>query len=183
MILPSLYAVRFWSGDNIQLKFCFEASEYRIIMSGRSVNNSSVVVSAGAGSSVPQHACSGLPNGVKFAGEESKDKLYEPKHMKKIVRVLTVVAYVFTVSLAAIMLSVYYVFLWNPKDVPHRTARLATPTPVSPPDAACRQSAAASLQEQQKIPGRAIQFARTVCHLSFFRDMSERRSLRHYATS
>lgn len=50
---------------------------------------------------------------VKFAGEEAKDKLYEPKHKKKLVRVLTVVAYVFFVSLAAIMLSMYYVFLWN----------------------------------------------------------------------
>ncbi|XP_030762530.1 putative transmembrane protein INAFM2 isoform X1 [Sitophilus oryzae] len=50
---------------------------------------------------------------VKFAGEEAKDRLYEPKHKKKAVRVLTVVAYVFFVSLAAIMLSLYYIFLWN----------------------------------------------------------------------
>jgi hypothetical protein len=50
---------------------------------------------------------------VKLAGEEAKDRLYEPKHKKKLVRVLTVIAYVFFVSLAAIMLSLYYVFLWN----------------------------------------------------------------------
>ncbi|CAH0550535.1 unnamed protein product [Brassicogethes aeneus] len=50
---------------------------------------------------------------VKLAGEEAKDKLYEPKHKKKVVRVLTVIAYIFFVSLAAIMLSMYYVFLWN----------------------------------------------------------------------
>ncbi|XP_066149608.1 uncharacterized protein inaF-D [Euwallacea fornicatus] len=50
---------------------------------------------------------------VKFAGEEAKDRLYEPKHKKKLFRVLTVVAYVFFVSLAAIMLSLYYIFLWN----------------------------------------------------------------------
>lgn len=50
---------------------------------------------------------------VKLAGEEAKDRLYEPKHKKKLVRVLTVVAYIFFVSLAAIMLSLYYVFLWN----------------------------------------------------------------------
>lgn len=50
---------------------------------------------------------------VKLAGEEAKDRLYEPKHKKKVVRVLTVIAYVFFVSLAAIMLSLYYVFLWN----------------------------------------------------------------------
>ncbi|XP_074035856.1 trp-interacting inaF-D isoform X2 [Leptinotarsa decemlineata] len=54
-----------------------------------------------------------LDTTVKFAGEEAKDRLYEPKHKKKLVRVLTVVAYVFFVSLAAIMLSLYYVFLWN----------------------------------------------------------------------
>lgn len=56
---------------------------------------------------------SSLDSSVKFAGEEAKDRLYEPKHNKKAVRVLTVVAYVFFVSLAAIMLSLYYVFLWN----------------------------------------------------------------------
>lgn len=54
-----------------------------------------------------------MDTSVKFAGEEAKDRLYEPKHKKKLVRVLTVVAYVFFVSLAAIMLSLYYVFLWN----------------------------------------------------------------------
>lgn len=54
-----------------------------------------------------------MDTSVKFAGEEAKDRLYEPKHKKKLVRVLTVVAYVFFVSLAAIMLSLYYVFLWK----------------------------------------------------------------------
>lgn len=54
-----------------------------------------------------------LDTSIKLAGEEAKDRLYEPKHKKKLVRVLTVVAYVFFVSLAAIMLSLYYVFLWN----------------------------------------------------------------------
>lgn len=51
---------------------------------------------------------------VKFAGEEAKDKLYEPKQNQKAVRVLTVIAYVFSVSLAAIMLSTYYTLLWKP---------------------------------------------------------------------
>lgn len=54
-----------------------------------------------------------MDTSVKLAGEEAKDRLYEPKHKKKLVRVLTVVAYMFFVSLAAIMLSLYYVFLWN----------------------------------------------------------------------
>ncbi|EFN64334.1 hypothetical protein EAG_05184 [Camponotus floridanus] len=56
------------------------------------------------------------PNEVRFAGEERKDKLYEPKHKQKLVRVLTVVAYVIFVSMAAILLSLYYTFVWNPKE-------------------------------------------------------------------
>ncbi|XP_028033875.1 uncharacterized protein LOC114245794 isoform X1 [Bombyx mandarina] len=44
------------------------------------------------------------------------DSLYERKRDKKSVRVLTVIIYVFCVSLAAIMLSLYYVFFWEPKD-------------------------------------------------------------------
>jgi hypothetical protein len=42
-------------------------------------------------------------------------KLYEPKKIRKIIRVLTVIAYVLSVSLAAIILSMYYLFLWDPK--------------------------------------------------------------------
>ncbi|XP_046491258.1 uncharacterized protein [Neodiprion pinetum] len=61
---------------------------------------------------------SAAANEVKFAGEESKDKLYEPKHRQKLVRVLTVVAYVISVSLAAIILSLYYMFIWKPEDRP-----------------------------------------------------------------
>lgn len=56
-------------------------------------------------------------NEIRFAGEERKDKLYEPKHKQKLVRILTVVAYVIFVSMAAILLSLYYSFLWDPKDV------------------------------------------------------------------
>ena len=55
-------------------------------------------------------------NEVKLAGEESKDKLYEPKHKQKLVRVLTVVAYIISVSLAAIVLSLYYMYIWDPSD-------------------------------------------------------------------
>lgn len=64
-----------------------------------------------------------LDTSIKLAGEEAKDRLYEPKHKKKLVRVLTVVAYVFFVSLAAIMLSLYYVFLWKgyPKEIKNTT--------------------------------------------------------------
>ncbi len=36
------------------------------------------------------------------------DKLYEPKPNKKIMRVITVIGYIFTVSMVAILLSLYY---------------------------------------------------------------------------
>lgn len=52
---------------------------------------------------------------VKLAGENDKDKMYEPKHNKKVLRVLTVVAYIFFVSFAAIVLSFYYIVIWQPK--------------------------------------------------------------------
>lgn len=45
---------------------------------------------------------------------DEKDNLYEPKPNKKAIRILTVAAYVLCVSLAAIMLSLYYVFFWDP---------------------------------------------------------------------
>jgi len=58
-----------------------------------------------------------IPNDMKYTNAEAaaKDKLYEPRKKRKIIRVLTVMAYVLSVSLAAIMLSLYYVFLWDPK--------------------------------------------------------------------
>jgi len=40
--------------------------------------------------------------------------IYEPKQNKKIWRILTVLVYVFTVSFGAILLSLYYLFLWDP---------------------------------------------------------------------
>lgn len=62
------------------------------------------------------HSTPSTEEKIKFAGDESKDRLYEPKQNKKMVRVLTVVIYIFSVSLAAIMLSLYYVFFWHPKE-------------------------------------------------------------------
>ncbi|XP_044264870.1 uncharacterized protein LOC123011488 isoform X2 [Tribolium madens] len=44
----------------------------------------------------------------------SKDNaLFEPKSQPKIIRVLTVLAYILSVSMAAIILSIYYIFMWN----------------------------------------------------------------------
>lgn len=74
------------------------------------------------------------PNEVRFAGEERKDKLYEPKHKQKLVRVLTVVAYVIFVSMAAILLSLYYTFVWNPKGQTVRKLRMGkSECPKLPP--------------------------------------------------
>ncbi|XP_075555040.1 trp-interacting inaF-D [Dermacentor variabilis] len=53
-----------------------------------------------------------MPGGMPF--DTAKAKIYETKRHKKIVRLMTVMAYVLSVSLAAIVLSMYYVFLWDP---------------------------------------------------------------------
>lgn len=52
--------------------------------------------------------------GVRLAGHEAKDRLYEPKRNRKLIRAVTVLVYVLSVSLAGIILSLYYVFFWNP---------------------------------------------------------------------
>ncbi|KYM96466.1 hypothetical protein ALC62_12833 [Cyphomyrmex costatus] len=41
-------------------------------------------------------------------------EIYENRGSKKIIRVLTVMAYLFSVSFVAILLSAYYIFLWEP---------------------------------------------------------------------
>lgn len=59
---------------------------------------------------------------IKLAKDDSVEKLYESKKNQRTVRVLTVCAYVFSVSLAAIILSAYYVFIWNPTDASAKNA-------------------------------------------------------------
>lgn len=59
---------------------------------------------------------------IKLAKGDSAEKLYEGKTNQRTVRVLTVFAYVLTVSMAAIVLSAYYVFLWKPTDASIATA-------------------------------------------------------------
>ncbi|KOB75445.1 Uncharacterized protein OBRU01_07886 [Operophtera brumata] len=44
--------------------------------------------------------------------------LYKKKPVSKVVRVLTVLAYLLSVSLAAILLSVYYVCVWKSPELP-----------------------------------------------------------------
>jgi TRP-interacting helix len=53
---------------------------------------------------------------IKLAKDDSVEKLYESKKNQRTVRVLTVCAYVLTVSMVAIILSVYFVFFWKPRD-------------------------------------------------------------------
>ncbi|XP_076065223.1 uncharacterized protein LOC143039239 [Oratosquilla oratoria] len=47
--------------------------------------------------------------------ETRESSKHDHKPNKKIVRLLTVLAYVISVSMAAIILSLYYVFLWDPE--------------------------------------------------------------------
>lgn len=60
---------------------------------------------------------------IKLAKDDSAEKLYESKKNQRTVRVLTVCAYVLTVSMAAIILSSYYVFLWDPSDASAKNAQ------------------------------------------------------------
>ncbi len=45
------------------------------------------------------------------------DRMYEPKPNKKVMRVVTVIGYIFTVSMVAILLSLYYLVSKSPKIV------------------------------------------------------------------
>lgn len=95
-------------------------------MSGRSYTSGSV------------RSCGGSVRlGTASGHEIVLDALYERKRDKKSVRVLTVIVYVFCVSLAAIMLSLYYVFFWEPKDaqyaqrkVFHKVEQQTSTTPM-----------------------------------------------------
>lgn len=55
--------------------------------------------------------------GKEDGGEAGRD-MYRPKSVSTVVRVLTVFAYLFSVSFAAILLSVYYVCVWKSPELP-----------------------------------------------------------------
>ena len=57
---------------------------------------------------------SGSRSEIHYPGVQNPSRIYDSKRNKKIVRIMTVMAYMFAVSLAAIVLSIYYAFLWNP---------------------------------------------------------------------
>lgn len=60
------------------------------------------------------NATTGGNKAPMFTAEKNKNKMAS-KTNKKWVRLATVLAYVVAVSLAAIVLAVYYSLLWNPK--------------------------------------------------------------------
>lgn len=51
---------------------------------------------------------------ASFSADKNKNKM-AAKTNKKWVRLATVLAYVLSVSLAAIVLAIYYSFIWNPE--------------------------------------------------------------------
>uniref|UniRef100_A0A182ISV5 Uncharacterized protein n=1 Tax=Anopheles atroparvus TaxID=41427 RepID=A0A182ISV5_ANOAO len=75
---------------------------------------------------------------IKLAGEDSKDRLYETKQNQKAIRILTVAAYVLCVSLVAIMLSLYYIFFWDPSTNPMQQKTQSIDTLIIPEHLAIR---------------------------------------------
>jgi hypothetical protein len=49
------------------------------------------------------------------AKQQNNDEKGEEESESKLIRILTVLAYLFSVSFGAIVLSLYYIFLWDPK--------------------------------------------------------------------
>ncbi|CAK1583701.1 unnamed protein product [Parnassius mnemosyne] len=56
-------------------------------------------------------------SGKDDGGEAGRD-MYRPKSVSIVVRVLTVMAYLLSVSMAAILLSVYYIWVWKSPELP-----------------------------------------------------------------
>ena len=66
-----------------------------------------------------------------FSGDRSKAKMAS-KSNKKCVRLATVFAYVFAVSLVAVGLAIYYSLVWTPGKVETRSSTAEFPTPSTP---------------------------------------------------
>lgn len=60
------------------------------------------------------NASNAAPKGPTFSADKNKTKM-AAKTNKKWVRLATVLAYVLAVSLAAIVLAIYYSLIWDPK--------------------------------------------------------------------
>lgn len=79
----------------------------------------------------------GNEDSVSEEGGAPVRDFYQQKAASKLVRVLTVLAYLLSVSLAAILLSVYYVCVWKAPELPplkdtEMSARRAGPGPRLP---------------------------------------------------
>lgn len=83
-------------------------------------SHSQCTVGGTALSNTPEPKLSGsLPSGSRSEFHypnilQYPSNLYSCKKKRKLVRLMTVLAYVFAVSLVAIILSLYYLFLWDP---------------------------------------------------------------------
>ncbi|XP_052769028.1 putative transmembrane protein INAFM2 [Mya arenaria] len=73
------------------------------------------------------NASHSVPKGPTFSADKNKTKM-AAKTNKKWVRLATVLAYVLAVSLAAIILAIYYSLIWDPQ---LKTTTISTPTTVS----------------------------------------------------
>ena len=74
------------------------------------------------------------PNDLEYLTAEAagNGKLHESKTMRKLVRVLAVLAYLLCISLVAISLSMVYLFLWDPKIT--TVGQGGRPTPLPDPE-------------------------------------------------
>lgn len=73
------------------------------------------------------NASNAAPKGPTFSADKNKTKM-AAKSNKKWIRLATVLAYVLAVSLAAIVLALYYSLIWDPK---LKTTTIAPPTTVA----------------------------------------------------
>lgn len=74
-----------------------------------------------SGSKRDQSKMSSIEESIQLARLQqaaSTSALYERKHNQKALKVLTVAAYILFVSMAAIILSFYYIFIWDPTTKP-----------------------------------------------------------------
>ncbi|CAN8009561.1 unnamed protein product [Ixodes pacificus] len=108
----------------------------------------------------------GIGTGLPF--DSTKSKIYETKRHKKIVRLMTVMAYVLSVSLAAMVLSLYYLFLWKhdmqSEPLPTSTVR-GVERPKShtlgPGNESCPDLSAMRMSEKVVVPSTKVVLART----------------------
>lgn len=96
-----------------------------------------------------------------MAGVYPSENKFAAEH-KKLVRMLTVVGYLLCVSLAAILLSLYYLFLWNPDmhkelpDIQSRFTKELCSTPSQNPERLLQNNPAPSPAPQVDVSNSPI---------------------------